>query len=287
MISMKRVRLSTAFFCAIALAAVSIAVGIALLGAHGSEASRPDSEAVRGVCAFEGKDLGGLRLLPSEQGDNRFRLTDGNAIYLYSMESESVDLAFYPANMVDNGKQSVTEEEAKHIAARFAEKHTRNFSALTLSKSVLEDHRGDGDFDGEGMTAYEYEWVEVIDGVFTPNSVRISVNPATGKVISYARHYQQVDTSRNSVPVLTLEQSKAIVEKEVMKDAQAAGLDSGIPRTVSFVGEPELRFVVIDGKQLLVWRMIAEAQGQFSDTVGGQYDVDAQTGSIVQESPFL
>jgi hypothetical protein len=48
-----------------------------------------------------------------------------------------------------------------------------------------------------------------------------------------------------------------------------------------------LRIVVNDGKQTLVWRAEAEAVSEAGDYVGGRYDIDAVTGRIVEEDPFL
>ena len=48
-----------------------------------------------------------------------------------------------------------------------------------------------------------------------------------------------------------------------------------------------MRIVVKDSKQTLVWRVKAEAVSEDGDYVGGWYDIDALTGRIVEEDPFL
>jgi hypothetical protein len=58
------------------------------------------------------------------------------------------------------------------------------------------------------------------------------------------------------------------------------------PFSVSFLQDPELRIVVKGSEQLLVWRITAEAQGDLPWVVGGQYDIDAQDGTIVEDNPF-
>ena len=136
------------------------------------------------------------------------------------------------------------------------------------------------------MRAYQFEWVQVIDGALTPNRVFVSVNPGTGKVITYISQYQPIESAGS--PSLTREDAKAVVAARVLETAIAASTEvSKLSAEVSFSQEPELRIVVKDGKQILVWRITAEAQGDLPWVIGGQYDIDAQNGSIVEEDPFL
>jgi hypothetical protein len=122
----------------------------------------------------------------------------------------------------------------------------------------------------------------VIDGALTPNCVVVDVNAETGKVISYIRRYQPIEPT--APPRLSIEDAKAIVASRVL---ETAGAVSAVESEVSFLQDPELRIIVKDGRQMLVWRTTAEALGELPWRIGGQYDVDAQNGSIVEEDPFL
>ena len=75
---------------------------------------------------------------------------------------------------------------------------------------------------------------------------------------------------------------------DLLEPARAAlTAESKLNPEVSFLQDPELRIVVKDGKEILVWRITAEAQGDLPYAIGGQYDINAQNGSIVEEDPFL
>lgn len=136
------------------------------------------------------------------------------------------------------------------------------------------------------MRAYEFEWVQVIDGALTPNSVLVQVNPGTGSVMAFIYLFQPVESAGTSR--LTSDDAKAVIADRVLEIAMATSQEETRPSLeVSFLQNPELRIVVKEGKEILVWRITAEVQGDLPWAIGGQYDIDAQNGTIVEENPFL
>jgi hypothetical protein len=104
--------------------------------------------------------------------------------------------------------------------------------------------------------------------------------------VAYSFLYQPIEPP--GLPILTGEEAKAVVANRVLESARAASTaESSLSSEVSFLQDPELRVTVKDGNQILVWRTTAEAQGDLPWIIGGQYDIDAQNGSIVEECPFL
>jgi len=211
---------------------------------------------------------------------------DKDTEYWFDPKSKKVALAFYGGNMAGNDMVLLTLEDARIVATQFAEKHCDNLPIFTLQKSELRGFDQAPDSTATVMRAYEFEWVQVLDGALTPNSVLIQVNPGTGNVMTYACRYQPIEAA--GAPSLSQEDAKAVVANRVLEAAKAAfTTQSNLSPGVSFLQEPELRIVVKDGKQVLVWRIIAEAQGDLPWPIGGQYGINAQNGSIVEEAPFL
>lgn len=224
--------------------------------------------------------------MPALPDDTLTKVMSSKTLYGFNPQSRKIDRAYYGSNVVGNERVSITEKEAGDIATQFAEKHCDNLPIFTLRSSELRGFDGYPDSSATVMRAYEFKWVQVIDGALTPNSVLVQVNPGTGKIMAYICRYQSIRPA--GAPSLTKEAAKAVVANRVLKTAMAASTaDSKLSPEVSFLQEPELRIVVKDGKQILVWRITAEAQGDLPWIIGGQYDIDAQNGSIVEEDLFL
>jgi hypothetical protein len=247
---------------------------------RGSKSTTPSAEIRAAVKDFEGAAVRHLRLMDPWPGLDLTRVGNGEAEYGFNPERKSIELALYSDSSVGGDNASITREEAEATATEFARKHCSDLSVFTLQTG------------SEGpatvMPSYGFEWVQLIDGVPTPNSVLVQVNAGTGKVTAYVYRYQLLHSP--GTPTLSQEEARAVVADRVMENARAAASEAGMaasgPFSVSFLQDPELRIVVKDSEQLLVWRITAEAQGDLPWVVGGQYDIDAQDGTIVEDNPF-
>jgi len=275
--------------CITAIVVVSTAIALAGLPGADASATKLNEQIAKSVCQFEGADAPNLRLVTPFAGDTLIRVMSGKTQYGFNPLSKRIEMAVYAGNLDGNEKVSITREEAEAIATEFAQKHCENLPVFTLHRSQLKGFDGYPDITATVMRAYDFEWVQVIDGALTPNRVFVSVNPGTGKVMTFISQYQPIESAGS--PSLTKEDAKAVVAARVLETAEmaiAASTEvSKLSAEVSFSQEPELRIAVKDGKQILVWRMTADAQGDLPWVIGGQYDIDAQNGSIVAENPYL
>lgn len=271
---------------AIVLLGTVLGIVLAVASNGDAAAARPSDEIVQSVCQFEGTPVPDLHLVPSPSMTNLVLVESKDREYWIDPESKRIALAFYSGNMAGDDVVLLTQEDARIVATQFAEKHCDNLPIFTLQRSGLRGFDQAPNSTATVMRAYEFEWVQLLDGALTPNSVLIQVNPGTGNVMTYACRYQPIEAA--GAPSLSEEGAKAVVAKRVLEAAKAAfTTQSNLSPKVSFLQEPELRIVVKDGKQVLVWRIVAEAQGDLPWPIGGQYDINARDGSIVDEAPFL
>jgi hypothetical protein len=262
---------------ALSVAAVMLGVGLGVglgLGAH-SGRMEPVDKAKESVRQFEGVAIADLHQMSLPDSD-LIQFTDGKTVYGYNPQSNRIELVIYNGNWEGNQSVLITQKEAEAIATKFAQEHCENLSIFTLYTSELT---------GSTDPAYNFEWVQIIDGALTPNRVVVSVNPGTGKVMAYIYRYQPLKSAGS--PTLSKEEAKAIVANRIVERAGLAKITNVTLGGVSFLQEPELRIVVKDGNQILVWRVSAKAVGNPPIIIGGEFDIDAHTGDIVQENPFL
>jgi hypothetical protein len=258
---------------AIVVLGVGLGVGLGL-GAH-SGGMEPIDKAKERVRQFEGIAIADLQQMSVPDTD-LIQLTDGKTVYGYNPQSDRIELVIYNDNREGNQPVLITQEQAEAIATKFAQEHCQNLSIFTLHSSELT---------GPADPAYNFEWVQIIDGALTPNRVVVSVNPGTGKIMAYIYRYQPLKSAGS--PTLTKEDAKAIVANRIVERAGLAKVTNVTLGGVSFLQEPELHIVVKDGNEILVWQVSAEAVGNPPIIIGGEFDVDAHTGDIVQENPFL
>lgn len=268
-----------------AIVVLGVGLGVGLAG--GSRAStEPSDEITKSVCQFEGVAVPDLRVVASPSGVNLITVISGETEYGFNPQSKKIELVIYIANLESDQTVLITQEEAQAIATAFAQKHCENLPIFALYRSELKNFGGYPDKTTTVMQAYEFEWIQVLDGALTPNSVLVDVNPGTGKVITYICRYQPLESG--GPPSLTKEDAKTTVADRIAETVAESTKITNVPfGEVSFLEEPELRIVVKDGKQTLVWRVKAEAVSEDGDYVGGWYDIDALTGRIVEENPFL
>lgn len=270
---------------AIVLLATALGVALAVASNGDAAAARPSNEIAESICRFEGTHIPDLHLVPSPSITNHVLVESKDTEYWIDPESKKIALAFYSGNMAGNDAVLLTQEDARIVATQFAEKHCDNLPILTLQRSELRGFDQAPNSTATVMRAYEFEWVQVLDGALTPNSVLIQVNPGTGNVMTYAYRYQPIEPA--GVPSLSQEDAKAVVADRVLEIAIASRAKSKPSLDVCFLQEPELRIVTKDGKPVLVWRIVAEAQGDLPWAIGGRYDINAQDGSMVDEALFL
>jgi hypothetical protein len=160
----------------------------------------------------------------------------------------------------------VTMDEAFTIAQDYARRNYKNFKNRTmiLTESQLVDH-------GSAGKTYYFTWMEKINNIFTPNMVDISINYVSGDAISYIG----IDQSLSVDLVPTISKDLAI--------SKAIKVFSPIE-----VKKTESKLIVVpidQNSQRLVWRITVTGVPKDIIYTGGDVEIDAHSGEIVQVDP--
>ena len=161
---------------------------------------------------------------------------------------------------------SVSSDKARSIAESYAVAHYQNFTKtnMQLVTSDLVDHHI--------AKEYLFIWKQTIQGIDTPNRVIVSVDPASGKVLSYMGISLDITVPLN--PVVTKEAALKIAGKQ-------------FPSVVPVKTEATLSVdYPVKDEQKLIW--VVEIQGNPSDGImqGGFVAVDAVSGEVLLTSPY-
>jgi hypothetical protein len=94
----------------------------------------------------------------------------------------------------------ITQHDAEIIAKKFAIDHYNDFTGKNFHLIIgkLIDH-------DSGGKEYIFMWREFINSIGTPNFIRISVNPESGKIISYRAQQRIIEVS--VLPKITREEA--------------------------------------------------------------------------------
>lgn len=265
-----------------AIVVIAVGVSMALVGPSWSseeeaQARPPASieQAMEGVRQFENASLLDLELtrMPDPL-HSHIELRSGNTTYGVNPETGAVEMAVYGDNLSGRMEVVVPMEAAEKAAAAFAERHYPGFASLTLDESKLLDH-------GAGGTEYCFTWVELVNGVPTSNMVFLSVNPATGEVMTYIGKHQLIEPFDSAS--VSLEKAKEIAEDAYRRETGVKELTVG----ESLLGEPVQQVILVDGKQHLAWTV--EVRESFTDDgikMGALFFIDAHTGEVLQVFGF-
>lgn len=112
------------------------------------------------------------------------------SFYYINSESNSVEGAVFLESPEQSKIVRLTQRDAEKIARQFAIDHydTYTLKNFKLINALLIDH-------GDGGKEYLFVWREFIESTGTPNIVRISVNPESGKIISYLGQQRDIEVS--------------------------------------------------------------------------------------------
>lgn len=279
---MKRRRWFIGLLAAIVVIAAGVSIAVVGLGPSSSSEEEvqarqqiPIEQAMESVRQFENASLPDLELtrMPDYPLHSRIELRSGNTTYGVNPETGAVELAFYGDNM-PGMEVVVPMESAEKAAAAFAKRHYPAFASLTLDESKLLDH-------GAGGKEYCFTWVELVNGVPTSNKVFLSINPATGEVMSYIGKHQLIEPFDS--PSVSLEKAKEIAEDAYRRETGVKELTVG----ESLLGEPVQQVILVDGKQHLAWTV--EVRESFTDDgieIGALFFIDAHTEAVLQVFGF-
>ncbi|MDN7024770.1 hypothetical protein FGU65_07705 [Methanoculleus sp. FWC-SCC1] len=158
--------------------------------------------------------------------------------------------------------------EAEAVAMVYAGEKYGGFAGknMQLVESNLLSH-------GDAGSEYTYVWREEVDGVLTPNTVVVSLDPGSGDVTSYIGIQREI---------------RCPLEPKVTRDEAlniAAGQFPKI-RVTDATADLSIEYTQ-PGMQALTW--VVTMKGEPEDYVlqGGLVVIDAQTGDVLMMSPYL
>ncbi len=154
------------------------------------------------------------------------------------------------------------------VAREYVEEKYSGFADMNMQliKSDLRNH-------GDAGSENSFIWRETIEGVLTPNTVVVNINPASGRIVSYIGIQREINCVLE--PELSEEDVLKIAEKQfpgIEVTEKTAEL------TIEYT-KPDL--------QSLTW--VITMKGKPKDYVlqGGLVVIDALTGEVLMTSPYL
>jgi hypothetical protein len=126
---------------------------------------------------------------------------------------------------------------------------------------------------GDAGSEYSYIWREEIDGVLTPNTVVVNLNPSTGEVISYIGIQREITCPLE--PKLSRDEALKV----------AAGQFPGI-RVTDATANLTVEYTQ-PGVQTLTWVVTMKGEPEGDVLQGGLIVIDARAGEVLMVSPYL
>lgn len=250
------------------IAIILAIMGIALVNAAPYEAISPD-QAKENVKGFFGNPDANVEF------QKIVSINSGN-YYVFDISNDSAYVNTRTGNVErvdftdDNADKSVnvvlSKETALAIASEYVSKHYVDFDKknMHLIDAQLVDHR----FAKE----YRFVWGLDLEGVETPDSVIVLINPYSGKIITYMGISREIEVS---------------LKPEVTKETAVEKTISQFPAIVPIKTEAVLRIDYPEkDTQKLIWLVKVLGEPKENIMQGGVVAIDAQSGKILLVSPF-
>ncbi|TAK32644.1 MAG: hypothetical protein EPO21_14950 [Chloroflexota bacterium] len=213
-------------------------------------------ESARG---FVGRDIKLAYVHLEEHGYRDIILRSGQDYYFVDIENNMV-VSTFSDGITTNPSYSISEDDARRIALDFALRHYPSFHKNNLQP---EEAGESSPFTG----GHVFKWRQTIDGVPTPNAVKV-ITDRMGRVAIYSA--RDVKVTVPTTPTIPRERALEIARQQVdyMATRETIALDIG----------PELT-----GRQLLRWTVRLDGEGGAAPTTGKRAEivVDAITGEVI------
>ena len=220
-------------------------------------------------------------------------MANGQDSYYFNPSTDTVEATLYYNNTLNSTDVNLNESQALDIATKYAQKHYDGFSDydgfsatdnIRLTESKLIDHQAGG-------KEYDFTWNEIVNGTYTFNSVKVSINPTDGSIIRYiGKKYQPLTVS---------------IMPKVSKDLALTIASSQFPNLTVTNSSTQLCVISQNGtNQKLVWNVVIPGGIAANNTTGiievinatetiptvggwvygGIVTVDAITGKVIDVS---
>jgi len=158
--------------------------------------------------------------------------------------------------------------ETEAIAKAYAEEKYSGFAErnMRLIESKVVDH-------GDAGSEYAYVWREEINGVLTPNTVVVSLDPDSGDITSYIGIQREI---------------RCPLEPSVTRDEALKIATGQFPeiRVTDATADLSIEYTQ-PGVQTLTWVITMKGEPEDHVLQGGLVVIDALTGNVLMVSPYL
>ncbi|OPY30832.1 MAG: Peptidase propeptide and YPEB domain protein [Methanocella sp. PtaU1.Bin125] len=109
-----------------------------------------------------------------------FELNTSDSTFYVNTKTGEIEYARFDKSIQGSESVKLEMSYAKDIASKYAIKKYKGFSNMDMQLifSDLIDH-------GDAGKEYVFYWNEIINNVYTPNSVLVTINPNNGEIITY------------------------------------------------------------------------------------------------------
>ncbi len=227
-------------------------------------------EAIREFTNLSDINIQSVGQLSTQSGMFEIYNSDTSLFYVNS-ELNIIECAIYLESPDQSKIVRLTQLDAQQIAQQFAIDHYKTFieKNFQLIYAELIDH-------GDGGQEYLFIWREFIQSTGTPNIVQISLNPESGKIISYIGIQRDIEVS--VLPIVSKDEAIHIAVDcfpEIFVQYESIPAHLSIEYTTP-------------GTQVLIWTVIIEPKmiqpfdiNQIEYYHGGIVIIDAQTGRVI------
>ncbi|MBP2133870.1 hypothetical protein J2128_001824 [Methanomicrobium sp. W14] len=191
----------------------------------------------------------------------------GNGQIYVNKYSGLVERASFSNAKETSKKVLIDSSESIKIGEEYAKEKYNGFEKMNMkiTYSELLDHADAG-------YEYSYVWRESLNGVFTPNSVAIDINPESGEITSYIGIHREINC--NTEPKVS--EDKAItIAKEQFPQIKIKEQNCYL----------SIEYTKAD-TQTLTWVIYLEGEPVNDTPYGGLVIINAITGEVILESPL-
>jgi len=197
-----------------------------------------------------------------------YTFSTGNGQLYVNVQTGMVERASFNDARKSSGEVRFDNARAKMVAREYAKEKYSGFADMNMKliKSDSENH-------GDAGSEYSFIWRENVEGVLTPNTVVINVNPASGGIVSYIGIQRKINCVLE--PELSEEDALRIAEKQ-FPDIRATETTAEL--SIEYT-KPDL--------QSLTWVVTVKGKPEDHVLQGGLVVIDALTGEVLMTSPYL
>jgi hypothetical protein len=190
-----------------------------------------------------------------------YEFNTSDSTFYVNPKTGEVEYARFDKSIINSDIVRLDLNKAKDIAQKYALKKYIGFAdkKMQLVDSELIDH-------GDAGKEYFFAWNEIINEVYTLNSVLIRINPNTGEVISYSSTHDVVKISLTPV---------------IIKDKAIQIAKNFAKNITDQKAEAKLQIIYANGTQKLSWILDVKGNWEDGNPAWETIIINAENGEVI------